>query len=396
MKRSWPSAVALALLGWLLLSRPAGAESLVINAGAPGGAGWQVQADQVSPARAVTIAPANPAIAAPVPYTVQPGDTLSAIAQKLGVDQAVLAAANGLTRPDQLQAGQRLSVGSQPNALVTRAPARLPDLTSSSRLAHLQASPWPPVQGQTVTLWWRTVSAFTATLQLGGVPVPIAASGRQGWAMLPVDSLAPTRTLPLSLFDRGVPAVTLPFPITAGVFESGDVPPDTADPILSQAAKVQAEAARMAELFARESAFGWTPADRFVRPLPIEGEHTSPFGTRRIYGSGTSITVHAGEDYAVPAGTPVLAPASGVVVLAEPLFVRGNAVVIDHGHGVLTGYWHMQVLKVKAGDRVEVGQELGEVGTTGLSTGPHLHWELHIHGVAVDPLQWLSQQPRNP
>jgi murein DD-endopeptidase MepM/ murein hydrolase activator NlpD len=78
------------------------------------------------------------------------------------------------------------------------------------------------------------------------------------------------------------------------------------------------------------------------------------------------------------------------VVLADQLFVRGNAVVIDHGRGVLTGYWHMQVIKVKVGERVGTGQMLGEVGTTGLSTGPHLHWEMRVNGVAVDPMQWVE------
>jgi murein DD-endopeptidase MepM/ murein hydrolase activator NlpD len=83
-----------------------------------------------------------------------------------------------------------------------------------------------------------------------------------------------------------------------------------------------------------------------------------------------------------------------VVVLAEPLFVRGNAVVLDHGRGVFTGYWHLQKLEVKAGDRVVAGQMLGEVGSTGLSTGPHLHWEMRVRGVAVDPLQWTEGTTR--
>jgi len=70
--------------------------------------------------------------------------------------------------------------------------------------------------------------------------------------------------------------------------------------------------------------------------------------------------------------------------------VRGNAVILDHGHGVFTGYWHLASLNVRAGERVDVGHVLGTVGNTGLSTGPHLHWELRISGVAVDPLQWVE------
>ena len=137
----------------------------------------------------------------------------------------------------------------------------------------------------------------------------------------------------------------------------------------------------------------WTPRGRFITPLAagVAYEFSSPFGSRRTYGSAAGLTAHAGEDYAVPSGTPVLAPASGLVVLAEPLFVRGNAVVLDHGHGVFTGYWHLETLSVKAGERVSAGQMIGAVGSTGLSTGPHLHWELRVAGVAVDPLQWVEK-----
>ncbi len=72
------------------------------------------------------------------------------------------------------------------------------------------------------------------------------------------------------------------------------------------------------------------------------------------------------------------------------MFVRGNAVVLDHGNGVFTGYWHMSELDVKPGEAVETGQLLGKVGSTGLSTGAHLHWEMRVAGVAVDPLQWWA------
>jgi murein DD-endopeptidase MepM/ murein hydrolase activator NlpD len=266
----------------------------------------------------------------------------------------------------------------------------MPALPAGSPLAYVHFWPWPPVQGQTVVVWWRTTSAVSVAVEFDGQPVPAQTAGRQGWALLPVGPLDAVRTRTLGLTAGSAPTLTLPFPVTAGVFESGDVPPDTADPILSQAQQVRAEAERMAGLWALDSPFGWTPVDRFRLPLPTDGLHTSPFGTRRIYGSSSIVTTHNGEDYATAAGTPVLAPASGVVVLAEQLFVRGNAVVIDHGHGVLTGYWHMRALSVQAGDRVAPGQPLGEVGTTGLSTGPHLHWEMQVRGVPVDPLEWLA------
>ena len=119
--------------------------------------------------------------------------------------------------------------------------------------------------------------------------------------------------------------------------------------------------------------------------------HTSPYGSRRTYGNSPTITAHAGEDFSAAAGTPVLAPAAGTVVLAEPLFVRGNAVVLDHGGGVYTGYWHLSELNVQPGEQVAAGQQLGAVGSTGLSTGAHLHWEMRVGGLPVDPLQWLAE-----
>ncbi len=118
---------------------------------------------------------------------------------------------------------------------------------------------------------------------------------------------------------------------------------------------------------------------------------TSLFGTRRAYGNTTGFSsYHAGVDYAAPVGTPVLAPADGVVVLAQPLMVRGNAIMLDHGWGVLTGYWHLSEIKVAEGQRVQRGDVIGLVGHTGLSTGPHLHWEMWVNGIPVNARQWLE------
>ena len=80
------------------------------------------------------------------------------------------------------------------------------------------------------------------------------------------------------------------------------------------------------------------------------------------------------------------APADGKVVLAEPLQVRGQVVILDHGLGVMSGYWHLSQIDVTAGQFVEEGQVIGLVGNTGLSTGSHLHWEVRVGGVPVDPI----------
>jgi murein DD-endopeptidase MepM/ murein hydrolase activator NlpD len=74
--------------------------------------------------------------------------------------------------------------------------------------------------------------------------------------------------------------------------------------------------------------------------------------------------------------------------------VRGNAVVVDHGRGVMSGYWHLAQIQVSEGQMLEPGDVLGLVGSTGLSTGSHLHWELRVMGIPVDPLQWVREEIR--
>ncbi len=128
----------------------------------------------------------------------------------------------------------------------------------------------------------------------------------------------------------------------------------------------------------------------FLRPL--DTELTSLFGTTRLYKSPSYefYGYHEGTDFDGDVGTPAYAPASGVVVLAEPLFVRGNAVIIDHGWGVYTGYWHLSQIDVEVGQRVAPGDQIALVGNTGLSTGAHLHWDLWVNGTNVRALQWTE------
>jgi murein DD-endopeptidase MepM/ murein hydrolase activator NlpD len=209
------------------------------------------------------------------------------------------------------------------------------------------------------------------------------------WSLVPVPPLTLPGYVPLTV-QAGSETLTLNVPVFAGSFESVNIPAATAGPILSQQQKVAAETAAMGKLFARFTAEGWTPRSRFAPPLDGEFRHSSPFGSRRTYGNNPALSAHAGEDYSAAAGTPVYAPAAGKVVLAEPLFVRGNAIVLDHGRGVFTGYWHLSELAVEPGEAVETGQLIGKVGSTGLSTGAHLHWEMRVSGIAVDPLQWVK------
>ncbi|MBN1248435.1 MAG: M23 family metallopeptidase [Anaerolineae bacterium] len=127
--------------------------------------------------------------------------------------------------------------------------------------------------------------------------------------------------------------------------------------------------------------------------LPLERQMSisADFGDRRSYG-GMVDGYHSGIDYRAWTGLPVVSPADGVVVMVEALKTRGNAVLIDHGWGLVTGYWHLSKVHVQVGDVVTKGQRFAEVGNTGLSTGSHLHWEVWVNGVSVDGKQWLDAE----
>ncbi|MDX1994859.1 MAG: M23 family metallopeptidase [bacterium] len=125
--------------------------------------------------------------------------------------------------------------------------------------------------------------------------------------------------------------------------------------------------------------------------LPAAAVMNSPFGVSRAYNGGPVDRYHNGADFAGAPGSPVLAAAPGRVVLADSLYIRGNTLMIDHGWGVYTVYAHLSERYVNLGDFVSTGQRIGAVGSTGRATGAHLHWEVWVNGVAVDPMQWVRE-----
>lgn len=124
--------------------------------------------------------------------------------------------------------------------------------------------------------------------------------------------------------------------------------------------------------------------------LPVAGVVSSPFGKVRTYSDGR-ISRHLGTDMAAGKGTPVHAPAAGVVVLSQPMAIYGEVIIVKHGPEVATSYNHLSRRSVAVGDVVARGGVIGEVGSTGQSTGPHLHWGMTVGGVAVAPEQWVEQ-----
>lgn len=155
----------------------------------------------------------------------------------------------------------------------------------------------------------------------------------------------------------------------------------------------QSIAEERVRLFELWSAVTPEPQWQAAFQLPLDSYLTlsAPFGARRSYNGGPYRTYHEGVDFSAYGGTPVLAPAQGTVVLAEFLYVRGGAVILDHGLGIYSGYYHLSSVLAEVGQLVEPGQIIGEVGTTGLSTGNHLHWDLLVGGVWVDAAAWMEQ-----
>ena len=167
------------------------------------------------------------------------------------------------------------------------------------------------------------------------------------------------------------------------------VPPTTVNPPPATAERIRREQAQVTAARVRDDDrvdFG----NGFIRP--VEGRISGRFGRARSY-NGQPGSPHSGMDIAAPTGTPVKAPAAGIVTFAAPdLYLTGGTLLLDHGHGVSSNFLHLSRIDARVGDRVEQGQVIGAVGATGRATGPHLHWGMNWLDVRVDP-QLVLERP---
>lgn len=136
----------------------------------------------------------------------------------------------------------------------------------------------------------------------------------------------------------------------------------------------------------------WTeqPVEDLLFTLTVQGRLSSPFGLKRFFNKQPK-NPHSGLDIAAPTGTTIAAPAPGMVINTGSYYYNGNTVFLDHGQGLVTGYFHMSKITVKAGQIVEQGTKLGEVGETGRVTGPHLHWNVYLNKTKVDPALFVPE-----
>lgn len=149
----------------------------------------------------------------------------------------------------------------------------------------------------------------------------------------------------------------------------------------------EAEQARLDQIYGQYTDEQWWDG---TFKYPAFGDITSTYGARRNFNGGVLNTYHSGMDFRAFVGTPVQAPAAGKVVAVEQLDVRGLVVFIDHGRGVFSAYCHLSEANVRVGQMVKAGDVIAKSGNTGRTEGPHLHWEVAVGGVQVNPATWLS------
>ncbi|MBM3469747.1 MAG: M23 family metallopeptidase [Armatimonadetes bacterium] len=245
-------------------------------------------------------------------------------------------------------------------------------------------------QGGALRLFVRTtVPAERLEIRFAGRRWPAYRAGDSGWrTILGTDPDTPPgrHALTVEAFGPGLTGRTYRRTVTVGrvPFPRREI---TFDPALAPLLTPQAaerERRRVAQALQVLH-----PSQLWTDPLalPIRGVLTSEYGVLSIY-QGQVRGFHGGVDIKAPQGTPVRSAGRGIVRLAEPLPLSGHAVLVDHGLGVVTSYLHMSEIGARVGQRVARGEVLGRVGSTGLSTGPHLHWGLRVNGTKVDPIPW--------
>ena len=263
--------------------------------------------------------------------------------------------------------------------------------------AFLSASiePLPMIQGGTEVVRAQVVDGVTLSGTLAENPLHFFQANGEQVALQGVHALLEPGVYPLRLEATGIDGSRQSFEqmvlVTSGNYSSEVlyVDPATIDPAVAEPENQQI----LSITSITSAAKYWSGV--FTSPSVYPDQFTSRYGTRRTYhGTGSELTIqgfHTGLDFAGGEGLQIFAPAPGQVVFAGPLTVRGNATVIDHGWGIYSGFWHQSEILVRVGDMVEQGQVIGLVGGTGRVTGAHLHWEVWVNGVQVNPFDWLEQ-----
>lgn len=301
-----------------------------------------------------------------------------------------IALANGLPSPDRALPGEVLWIkGPAASESASAANALLAEIDAVT----LSQVPW--VQGKTAVMTLQSQGSPDVLGSFMGKPLSFFPQEEATWiALQGIHALTEEGLYPLSLtldlpngsswsFSQRVPVVSGDYPFDPDLL----VDPATIDPQVTEPENEQWQA--LADPVTGEKLW----QGQFTNPVDLVFADcwTSTYGNRRSYNGSGYLYFHTGLDFCGAVGNSIFAPAAGEVVFAGPMTVRGNATMINHGWGVYTAYMHQSEILVQVGERVEAGQMIGKVGGTGRVSGPHLHWEVWVGGMQVDPADWLLE-----
>lgn len=368
------------------------------------------------------------------------GETLKSLSRRYHIPEQKLARLNRLSGPSELYAGINLIVvepeetdqavmrrtglaaGESPLELAIRSGASTWQISAWNQLE----SPWqalpgevlnlpgedsgpgalppvidtitmslPLVQGQTGEIIIQSASPITLTGELDGYPLNfIPGEDSKTIALQGIHALTPTGLKTVTVHGILADGSSIGFSQLAPVVSGGySYDPDLAvDPTTVDPKYTQPENELWYDLFKTISPVKqW--GGIFIAPVAPQFATCYPsyFGNRRSYNNSGYLYFHSGQDFCSWNGDPVFAPEAGTVVYTGALTVRGGVVVIDHGWGVYTAYMHLEEVLVSVGQKVQPGEQIAIAGDSGRVTGPHLHFEVIVGGVQVDPLPWLTQ-----
>ena len=317
-------------------------------------------------------------------HRVVAGETLFEIGLRYNQTVDAVARANNLLDPSLLGIGQQLII---PGIQLPRLAQDLPEIVQAFTIDPLVFE-----EGRTGRIELLTVESATISGQFLGRDLRVI-EGDQGkrhniLIAVPMFTEKAVYPLTLSILDAAEEIVTISanLQVISGGYWRQSITINDSE--LVTPAVEDAEIAllvRLAEGFSPERSWNSSLS------LPAAAAINALFGTLRSYNGSPFDRYHRGVDFAGAPGTSVLAAADGRVVMVDRLNIRGNATLIDHGWGLFTLYAHQQGTLVSPGEIVAGGQVIGTVGSTGRSTGPHLHWEVWLNGVNVDPMQWVQE-----
>jgi murein DD-endopeptidase MepM/ murein hydrolase activator NlpD len=320
--------------------------------------------------------------------SLKPGQSLIELAMLHGTNAWKLAEMNYLPGIGQALPGDVLRV---PGTAGSNGPGSLPGVIN-----QIQVAPLPFVQGKVSVIRLEAEKPLTVNGELADSPLNFFRQDDGSYVALQgVHAMLSPGAYPLTLSGQLEDGTPFGFSQLVQVNEGGyvfeeipGVDPVTLDPSVNKPEDEQWKALTVPVTSERL----WEGAFKFPSPAHFYDCWPSTFGRRRSYNQSGYFYFHTGLDVCGQVGTEIYSPAAGEVVFTGELTVRGNAIMVNHGWGVYSGFMHLSEILVGIGDVVEPGQLIGKVGDTGRVTGPHLHWEVWAGGVQVDPLDWLAQE----